>query len=136
MNSSLNIYNELIIFFFFVSTVLWIGLTLYSGLISQNYLKFAGKDEKKLYLLHIQSNVMWYMRWSALISFVLSIYLMSFISNIDYAYNIGTSIASLLITIMFLNTWIIIWRKQKSIIAMTTDWKKCESRYDLSLIHI
>ena len=133
MNSSLNIYNELIIFFFFVSTVLWIGLTLYSGLISQNYLKFAGKDEKKLYLLHIQSNVMWYMRWSALVSFVLSIYLMSFISNIDYAYNIGTSIASLLITIMFLNTWIIIWRKQKSIIAMTTDWKKCESRYDLAI---
>ena len=133
MNSSLNFYNEVIIFLFFISTVLWIGLTLYSSLISQNYLKFADGNEKKSYLLNIQANVMWYMRWSAFLSFVLSVYLMSFISNIDYAYNIGTSLAALLITIMFLNTWLIIWRKQKRIIAETNDWQKCESRYDLAI---
>lgn len=133
MNSSLNFFNEVIIFLFFVSTVLWIGLTLYSSLISQNYLKFADGNEKKSYLLNIQANVMWYMRWSAFLSFGLSIYLMSFISNIDYAYNIGTSLAALLITIMFLNTWLIIWRKQKRIIAQTKDWQKCESRYDLAI---
>ena len=133
MNSTLNFYNEVIIFLFFVATVLWIGLTLYSSLISQNYLKIADGNEKKSYLLNIQANVMWYMRWSALVSFGLSVYLMSFISNIDYAYNIGTSLASLLITIMFLNTWLIIWRKQKRIIAQTRDWQKCESRYDLAI---
>ena len=133
MDSELNLYNEVIILLFFIATVLWIGLTLYSSLISQNYLKIADGNEKKSYLLNIQTNVMWYMRWSALLSFSLSVYLMSFISNIDYAYNIGTSLAALLITIMFLNTWLIIWRKQKRIIAQTKDWKKCESRYDLAI---
>ena len=133
MNSSLNFYDEVIIFLFFVATVLWVGLTLYSSLISQNYLKIIDGNEKKSYLLHIQANVMWYMKWSALVSFLLSVYLMSFISNIDYAYNIGTSVASLLITIMFLNTWLIIWRKQKSIIAQTPDSQKCELRYDLAI---
>jgi hypothetical protein len=58
---------------------------------------------------------------------------MSFLSNIDSGYNIGTSLASLLITIMFLNTWAIIWRKQKRIIAQTRDWLKCETRYDLAI---
>ena len=133
MDSALNLYNEVIILLFFIATVLWIGLTLYSSLISQNYLKIADGNEKKAYLLNIQTNVMWYMRWSALLSFSLSVYLMSFISNIDYAYNIGTSLAALLITIMCLNTWLIIWRKQKRIIAQTLDWKKCESRYDLAI---
>lgn len=133
MNSSLNFYDEVIIFLFFVATVLWVGLTLYSSLISQNYLKIIDGNEKKSYLLHIQANVMWYMKWSAFVSFLLSVYLMSFISNIDYAYNIGTSVASLLITIMFLNTWLIIWRKQKSIIAQTPDSHKCELRYDLAI---
>ena len=133
MNTPLNLYNEVIIFLFFLATVLWVGLTLYSSLISQNYLKIVDGNEKKSYLLHIQANVMWYMKWSALVSFLLSVYLMSFISNIDYAYNIGTSVASLLITIMFLNTWLIIWRKQKSIIAQTPDSQKCELRYDLAI---
>ena len=133
MNTPLNLYNELIIFLFFISTVLWIGLTFYSSLISQNYLKIISGAEKKSYLLHIQTNVMWYMRWSSSLSFFLSVYLMSFISDIDYAYNIGTSIAAFLITIMFLNTWLIIWRKQKNIIAQTPDWQKCESRYDVAI---
>tara|TARA_B100001094_G_scaffold58787_1_gene54250 strand:+ start:198 stop:644 length:447 start_codon:yes stop_codon:yes gene_type:complete len=58
---------------------------------------------------------------------------MRFLSDIDSGYNIGTSLASLLITIMFLNTWAIIWRKQKRIIAQTRDWLKCEARYDLAI---
>ena len=104
MNTSLDLFNEIVIFAFFLSSVIWIGLTFYSSLISQEYLKSASVEEKKSYMINIQANVMWYMRWSSLISFLLSIYLMSFLSNIDSGYNIGTSLASLLITIMFLNT--------------------------------
>lgn len=133
MDSSLSLLNEIVIFSFFITTVIWIGLTFYSSLISQEYLKKASYEEKKGYMFNIQVNVMWYMRWSSLVSFSLSVYLMSFLSNIEYAYNIGTSLASLLITIMFLNTWMIIWRKQKRIIAQTSDWIKCESRYDLAI---
>ena len=133
MDSTLSLYNEIVIFIFFVATVIWIGLTFYSSLISQEYLVKASSSEKKSYMLDIQANVMWYMRWSSLISFSLSVYLMSFLSSIEFAYNIGTSLASLLITIMFLNTWAIIWRKQKRIIAQTSDWVKCESRYDLAI---
>ena len=133
MDSTLSLYNEIVIFIFFVATVIWIGLTFYSSLISQEYLLKASLNEKKSYMLDIQANVMWYMRWSSLISFSLSVYLMSFLSSIEFAYNIGTSLASLLITIMFLNTWAIIWRKQKRIIAQTSDWVKCESRYDLAI---
>ena len=133
MDSTLSLYNEIVIFIFFVATVIWIGLTFYSSLISQEYLVKASLSEKKSYMLDIQANVMWYMRWSSLISFSLSVYLMSFLSSIEFAYNIGTSLASLLITIMFLNTWAIIWRKQKRIIAQTSDWVKCESRYDLAI---
>ena len=133
MNTSLDLFNEIVIFAFFLSSVIWIGLTFYSSLISQEYLKSASAEEKKSYMINIQANVMWYMRWSSLISFLLSIYLMSFLSNIDSGYNIGTSLASLLITIMFLNTWAIIWRKQKRIIAQTRDWLKCETRYDLAI---
>ena len=133
MDSTLSLYNEIVIFIFFVATVIWIGLTFYSSLISQEYLLKASLSEKKSYMLDIQANVMWYMRWSSLISFSLSVYLMSFLSSIEFAYNIGTSLASLLITIMFLNTWAIIWRKQKRIISQTSDWVKCESRYDLAI---
>ena len=133
MNASLDLFNEIVIFAFFLSSVIWIGLTFYSSLISQEYLKTAPVDEKKSYMINIQVNVMWFMRWSSLVSFLLSIYLMRFLSNIDSGYNIGTSLASLLITIMFLNTWAIIWRKQKRIIAQTIDWLKCEVRYDLAI---
>ena len=117
MVTTLNFYDELIILVFFISTVIWMGLTLYSSLISQEFLMKASEQEKKVYLLNIQTNVMWYMRWSSLVSFLTSVYLMSYISSIEYAYNIGTSLASLMITFMFLNTWAIIWRKQKRIIA-------------------
>lgn len=83
MNTSLDLFNEIVIFAFFLSSVIWIGLTFYSSLISQEYLKCASAEEKKSYMINIQANVMWYMRWSSLISFLLSIYLMSFLSNID-----------------------------------------------------
>ena len=133
MVTTLNFYDELIILVFFISSVIWMGLTLYSSLISQEFLMKASEQEKKVYLLNIQTNVMWYMRWSSLVSFLTSVYLMSYISSIEYAYNIGTSLASLMITFMFLNTWAIIWRKQKRIIALTRDADKCEQRYDLAI---
>ena len=83
MNTSLDLFNEIVIFAFFLSSVIWIGLTFYSSLISQEYLQSASAEEKKSYMINIQANVMWYMRWSSLISFLLSIYLMSFLSNIS-----------------------------------------------------
>ena len=80
MNTSLDLFNEIVIFAFFLSSVIWIGLTFYSSLISQEYLKTASVNEKKSYMINIQVSVMWYMRWSSLVSFLLSIYLMRFLS--------------------------------------------------------
>lgn len=133
MATSLSFLNELIVLIFIVSGVIWMGLTLYCSLIAQEFLLTATKEQKDIYYINIQTKIMSYMRWSSLISFSTSIYLMSVISRTGDFYNIGTSIAALVITIMFFNTWAIIWPKQKRIISNTSDRAKCEKKYDLAI---
>ena len=130
MTTGFTFYDEVIILLFSIALVFWVGLVFYSCFISQSILKNLNESDRTKYFINIQPNVMWYMRWTALISFITSIYILSLISDIPSAYNIGTSLASLILTFMFLNTWLIIWRKQKRIISRTTDAKKCEERYD------
>ena len=130
MTTGFTFYDEAIILLFAIALIFWIGLVFYSCFISQSVLKNLNESDSSKYLINIQPKVMWYMRWTALISFIVSIYILSLISDIPSAYNIGTSLASLILTFMFLNTWLIIWRKQKRIISRTTDAKKCEERYD------
>tara|TARA_Y100001970_G_scaffold97981_1_gene123187 strand:- start:355 stop:1026 length:672 start_codon:yes stop_codon:yes gene_type:complete len=133
MNTGLELHNELLIFFFAISIIIWLGLTFYSNFISQQFLMNSNDEAKRKYFTYIQPDVMWYMRWSALLAFLIGLYLMSFLSNLPNAYNIGTSLAAAIITIMVANTWLVIWPKQKKIIANTQDAKKCEQRYDLAL---
>lgn len=133
MNTGLDFHNELLIFLFAISIIIWLGLTFYSNFISQEFLMNSTDEAKRKYFINIQPNVMWHMRWSALLAFSIGLYLMSFLSNLPNAYNIGTSLAAAIITIMVANTWLVIWPKQKKIIANTQDAKKCEKRYDLAL---
>tara|TARA_Y100001935_G_scaffold255353_1_gene267880 strand:+ start:1527 stop:2192 length:666 start_codon:yes stop_codon:yes gene_type:complete len=129
----LDFHNELLIFLFVISAIIWLGLTFYSNFISQVFLSNSNDEAKRKYFTSIQPNVMWYMRWSALLAFCIGLYLMSFLSSLPNAYNIGTSLAAAIITIMAANTWLVIWPKQKKIIANTQDAKKCEKRSDLAL---
>ena len=133
MDFDLKFFDELMILGFFISSTFWMGYSFYLCFVSQKNIALLKDEFKIMYLKNFHPDAMAGMRWSSLVSFFCSLYLMSLLSDIPLGYNIGTSLAALIITLMFLNTWIIIWRKQKKIIAGTPDSEKCEDKYDLAL---
>ena len=133
MDFDLKFFDEFIILGFFISSIFWMGYSFYLCFVSQKNIAMLNDEFKIIYLKNFNPDAMSGMRWSSLVSFLCSVYLMSLLSDIPSGYNIGTSLAALIITLMFLNTWIIIWRKQKRIIAGTSDAQKCEDKYDLAL---
>jgi uncharacterized membrane protein len=95
--------------------VVWIGLLYYFNFVQGEYFKEADPGAKSDVLQKLAPNALWWFRWGAMFTF-LSGALLIYLKNLQ---GLGITIGAVLGTLMFLNVWLIIWPKQKIVIAST-----------------
>lgn len=93
--------------------VAWIGLLWYFNFVQGEYFKEAEASSKSDAFRKLVPRALWWFRWGAMFTFISGIALLGAKHLTGY----GILVGALLGTIMFLNVWLIIWPKQKIIIA-------------------
>jgi len=93
--------------------VTWIGLLYYFNFIQGEYFKQADGGAKSDVIQQLVPRALWWFRWGAMFTFLSGAYLI----YLKHLNGIGIMIGATLGTIMFLNVWLIIWPKQKIVIA-------------------
>ena len=91
----------------------WIGLLYYFNFIQGGYFKSATPEGLADAKAKLAPSALWWFRWGAMFTFISGILLLS----IKHLSGMGIMIGVTMGTIMFLNVWLIIWPKQKIIIA-------------------
>jgi len=93
--------------------VTWIGLLYYFNFIQGEYFKQADGGAKSDVIQQLVPRALWWFRWGAMFTFLSGVYLL----YLKHLNGMGIMIGVTLGTIMFLNVWLIIWPKQKIVIA-------------------
>jgi len=93
--------------------VTWIGLLYYFNFVQGEYFKEADGGAKSDVIQKMAPRALWWFRWGAMFTFLSGAYLIS----VKHLSGMGIMIGATLGTIMFLNVWLIIWPKQKVVIA-------------------
>ena len=93
--------------------VTWIGLLYYFNFIQGEYFKEADGSAKSDVIQKMVPRTLWWFRWGAMFTFLSGAYLI----YLKHLSGMGIMIGATLGTIMFLNVWLIIWPKQKVVIA-------------------
>jgi len=93
--------------------VVWVGLLYYFNFIQAEYFKVADGNAKSDVLLKMAPNALWWFRWAAVFTFLSGLLLLS----IKHLSGIGIMVGVTMGTIMFMNVWLVIWPKQKIVIA-------------------
>jgi uncharacterized membrane protein len=106
--------------------IIWIGLLYYFNFVQGAFMAETDAGAKSQVLQKLAPRALWWFRYAALFTFLTGVVLLYLRSSIDVrngasvkysSYWINILTGSLLATIMFLNVWGIIWRKQKVLIA-------------------
>lgn len=106
--------------------IIWIGLLYYFNFVQGAFMAETDAGAKSQVLQKLAPRALWWFRYAALFTFLTGVVLLTYRSHIDVkngasimrsSYWINILTGSLLGTIMFLNVWGIIWRKQKVMIA-------------------
>lgn len=93
--------------------VTWIGLLYYFNFIQGEYFKEADGGAKSDAIQKLVPRALWWFRWGAMFT-LLSGLLLIYVKHLS---GMGIMIGSTMGIIMFLNVWLIIWPKQKIVIA-------------------
>lgn len=93
--------------------ITWIGLLYYFNFIQGEYFKEADGGAKSDVIQKLVPNALWWFRWGAMFTFLSG----AAIIYLKHLSGIGIMVGAVLGTIMFLNVWLIIWPKQKTVIA-------------------
>ena len=93
--------------------VAWVGLLYYFNFIQGEYFKEADGGAKSDVIQKLVPNALWWFRWAAMFTFLSGLYLIYVWKLTGMGIMIGITMG----TIMFLNVWLIIWPKQKIVIA-------------------
>ncbi len=93
--------------------VTWIGLLYYFNFVQGEYFKEADGAAKGDVIQKMVPRALWWFRWAAMLTFLSGAYLI----YLKHLSGMGIMIGSVMGTIMFLNVWLIIWPKQKVVIA-------------------
>jgi len=106
--------------------IIWIGLLYYFNFVQGAFMAETDAPAKSQVLQKLLPRAMWWFRFAALYTFLTGFFLLSYRSHIDMknglslmasSYWINILTGALMATLMFLNVWGIIWRKQKVVIA-------------------
>jgi uncharacterized membrane protein len=108
--------------------ITWIGLLYYFNFVQGAFMAETTEATAKSQVLQkLLPRALWWFRWAALWTFVTGFFMLSIRAHVDMSasgsavfatpYWINILTGGLMATLMFLNVWGIIWRKQKIVIA-------------------
>ena len=98
----------------FFAGVTWIGLLYYFNFVQTEFFKETDATTKSAAISKLVPRALWWFRYGALLTFLSGLALAAYLAS---ATNYYIVIGMLLGTLMFLNVWLIIWPKQKIVIA-------------------
>ena len=93
--------------------ITWIGLLYYFNFIQGEYFKEADGGAKSDAIQKLVPRALWWFRWGAMFTFLSGVALLGVYRLQGFGILVGATLG----TIMFLNVWLIIWPKQKIVIA-------------------
>jgi len=93
--------------------VTWIGLLWYFNFVQGEYFKEADGSAKSDAIRKLVPRALWWFRWGAMFTFLSGVALLGLKQLTGW----GILLGGILGTLMFLNVWLIIWPKQKVVIA-------------------
>jgi uncharacterized membrane protein len=105
------------------SGVVWIGHLYYFNFVQGAYMAEADAGGKSQVLQKLVPRAMWWFRWGAMWTFLSGVIMLSIKAHVEGGMNmnspywINIMTGALMATLMFLNVWVIIWPRQKVIIA-------------------
>ena len=97
--------------------VAWIGLLYYFNFVQGEYFKEADGGAKSDAIQKLVPRALWWFRWGAMVTFLSGLAMLALLPNLKHFSGVGIIIGVVLGTLMFLNVWLIIWPKQKIVIA-------------------
>ncbi|MGR9086887.1 MAG: urate hydroxylase PuuD [Gammaproteobacteria bacterium] len=98
----------------FLGGITWIGLLYYFNFVQTEYFKEAEAAAKSDALQKLAPRALWWFRWGAALTFLTGL---GIFGVRGAGWSVDIYIGALLGTLMFLNVWLIIWPKQKIVIA-------------------
>ena len=101
----------------FLAGITWIGLLYYFNFVQTEYFKEAEDAHKSGAIQKLVPRALWWFRWGAMLTFLTGL-LMLAMKGIGISLDIA--VGATLGTLMFLNVWMIIWPKQRVVIASAT----------------
>jgi uncharacterized membrane protein len=111
----------------FLAGTTWIGLLYYFNFVQTPFFAETDAAVRSGAIQKLVPRALWWFRWGAMVTFLagILIYLHRLIEmggGVFYTSSYGTAITigGLLGTLMFLNVWLVIWPKQKIVIASAT----------------
>jgi uncharacterized membrane protein len=93
--------------------VAWIGLLWYFNFVQGEYFKEADASSKSDAIRKLVPRALWWFRWAAMFTFLSGIVLLGAKRLDGYGIMVGAALG----TVMFLNVWLVIWPKQKIVMA-------------------
>ena len=93
--------------------ITWIGLLYYFNFVQGEYFKEADGAAKSDAIQKLVPRALWWFRWGAMFTFLSGVALLGVYKLQGFGILVGATLG----TIMFLNVWLIIWPKQKIVIA-------------------
>ena len=101
----------------FLAGITWIGLLYYFNFVQGEYFKEADAAHKSGAIQKLVPRAPWWFRWGAMLTFITGVLMLGYRgSAVSFDITIGAALG----TFMFLNVWLIIWPKQKIVIASAT----------------
>lgn len=111
----------------FLAGITWIGILYYFNFVQTPFFAEADAPVRSGMVQKLVPRALWWFRWGAMVTFLagILIYLHRWIEmggGVFYTSSYGTAITvgGLIGTLMFLNVWLVIWPKQKVVIASAT----------------
>ncbi len=107
----------------FFAGVAWIGLLYYFNFVQGAFMPEVDATVKNNVFAKLVPRAMWWFRWGAMGTFISGVIMLVLGAKdlgpdfMKTSYGIFISIGALLGTLMFLNVWLIIWPRQKIMIA-------------------
>jgi uncharacterized membrane protein len=114
----------------FFAGIVWIGLLYYFNFVQVPFFAETEAPVRTGAIVKLVPRALWWFRWGAMVTFLSGIsYFVLWVwerggegtrmSLMSTSWGISIQIGALLGTIMFLNVWLVIWPKQKIVIANT-----------------
>ena len=107
----------------FMAGITWIGLLYYFNFVQGSFFNEIDAQTKNVAIQKLVPRALWWFRWGAMFTFLAGAYILSTRGHLggfaiyETSWGVNILVGALLGTLMFLNVWLIIWPKQKVVIA-------------------